>query len=49
MVEAVGKVEIWKIIRKLGERGLGILLITNSEEESKNADRITTLQDGRIR
>lgn len=49
MVDSVGKVEIWKIIRKLKAQGLGILLITNSKEESMIADRIITLQDGRTK
>lgn len=48
MIDNTGKHEIWKIIRNLKLQGIGILLITNSNEEASIADRIIILRDGNI-
>lgn len=48
MIDNTGKHEIWKIIRNLKLQGIGILLITNSNEEASIADRIIMLRDGNI-
>lgn len=48
MIDPAGKHEIWKIIRNLKLQGIGILLITNSNEEASIADRIIMLRDGNI-
>lgn len=49
MIDSVGKREVWKLIRKLKSQGIGILLITNSDQEAAIADRIIKLQDGHIK
>lgn len=49
MIDSVSKHEIWKIIHNLQSQGIGILLITNSDEEASIADRIITLQNGYIK
>ncbi len=48
MMDDVGKKSMYILIRSLCTQGLGILLITNSTEEARIADRILTLQDGFI-
>lgn len=48
MIDPAGKHEIWKIIRNLKLQGIGILLITNSNEEASIADRVIMLRDGNI-
>lgn len=48
MIDPAGKHEIWKIIRNLKLQGIGILLITNSNEEALIADRIIMLRDRNI-
>lgn len=49
MIDSDGKERIWEILRRLRERGLGILLATNSAEELLLADRVLVLADGEIK
>ena len=48
MIDSLGKRKIHEIIRQLRAGGMGILLISNSADEMRIADRIVVLHEGRI-
>ncbi len=48
MIDSEGKTQIHQIVQQLAQRGIGVLLITNSAEEFLLADRIYILSDHRI-
>lgn len=48
MIDSLGKSKIYEIIRKLKAEGMGILLISNSAEEIRIADRVVVLSGGKI-
>ena len=48
MIDSLGKRKIHEIIRQLRAGGMGILLISNSVDEMRIADRIVVLHEGRI-
>lgn len=49
MIDSAGKRRIHGIIRDLKAHGIGILLITNSTEERKIADRTLILSEGKLK
>lgn len=48
MIDSLGKRKIHEIIRRLRTEGMGILLISNSADEIRIADRIVVLSEGRV-
>lgn len=48
MIDTLGKRKIYEIIRKLKTEGMGILLISNSADEIRIADRVIVLSGGTI-
>jgi energy-coupling factor transport system ATP-binding protein len=48
MLDGVGRSDVLAVLRRLRERGVGVLHITHHLEEAVDADRVVVLSEGRV-